>query len=43
MVQRLLTTKLSSCDAPEITEDTKNGVQPFETHAILICMVCITS
>lgn len=41
MAQRLLTTKLSSCDAPEITEDTKNGVQPFETHAICICNILI--
>lgn len=39
MVQRLLTTKLSSCNAPKITEDTKNGVQPFETHAICICNI----
>lgn len=43
MAQRLLTTKLSSCETPEMTEEAKNGMQPFETHAILICMVCITS
>ena len=35
MAQRTLTTKLSSCYTPKITEEIKNGVQPFESHAIL--------
>ena len=39
MVQRPPTAKLSSCDTPERTEEFKNGMQPFESHAILICMV----
>lgn len=39
MVQRVPTAKLSSCDTPERTEEVKNGMQPFESHAILICMV----
>lgn len=39
MAQRVPTAKLSSCDTPERTEEVKNGMQPFESHAILICMV----
>ena len=39
MVQRTLTTKLSSCYTPKITEEIKNGVQPFESHAICICNI----
>ena len=35
MVQRVPTAKLSSCDTPERTEEVKNGMQPFESHAIL--------
>ena len=39
MVQRAPTAKLSSCETPEITEEIKNGVPPFESHAILICNI----
>lgn len=39
MVQRVPTAKLSSCYTPKITEEVKNGMQPFESHAILICTV----
>lgn len=39
MAQRVPTAKLSSRETPEMTEGINNGMQPFESHAILICMV----
>ena len=39
MVQRVPTAKLFSCDTPERTEEAKNGMQPFESHAICICNI----